>query len=106
MPKKAISFGDLKFDTKGEAEEFLKSMLYKYDLGDRVDDEDAVVLRGALSHHPDVAQKVGSGITHFSVRSADFGTRCFWVNRADGTSEKFSIGSCVYKKRSSSSSAT
>jgi hypothetical protein len=33
--------------------------------------------------------KISCGITHFSVRTADFGTRCFWLNRPDGTTEKF-----------------
>lgn len=42
------------------------------------------------------AQRMGSGITHFSVRSADFGSKCFWVNRVDGSSEKFSYKACIY----------
>jgi hypothetical protein len=27
---------------------------------------------------------------------ADFGTKCFWVNRIDGTTEKFAHRACVY----------
>jgi hypothetical protein len=50
----------------------------------------------ALAHHPEAAAKTGCGISHFSVRSADFGTKCFWVNRTDGTTEKFSYLSCIY----------
>jgi hypothetical protein len=74
----------------------LKSMLHKYDIGDKVSAADAEVLQAALALHPDASAKVGSGITHFSVRSADFGTKCFWVNRTDGSSEKFSYRSCIY----------
>jgi hypothetical protein len=47
-------------------------------------------------NHPDAASKIGGGVTHFSVRSADFSTKCFWVNRVDGTTEKLSYQACVY----------
>jgi hypothetical protein len=56
---------------------------------------DEEVLRAALALHPQANEKIGCGITHFSVRSADFGTKCFWVNRPDGTMEKFSYMACV-----------
>ena len=52
-------------------------------------------LRDTLALHPEAAAKVGCGITHFSVRSADFGTKCFWINRPDGTTEKFSYKACI-----------
>jgi Protein of unknown function (DUF3223) len=84
------------FSKKGDAEGFLRAMLHRYDVGDKVGAEDAEVLRAALVLHPDATAKVGAGITHFSVRSADFGTKCFWVNRADGSSEKFSYKACIY----------
>jgi hypothetical protein len=96
MVKKPLTLGPHYFSKKGDAAEFLKSMLHKYDLGDKVSAKDAEVLLAALALHPDATVKVGSGISHFSVRSADFGTKCFWVNRVDGSSEKFSYKSCVY----------
>lgn len=96
MPAKKISFGSLHFAKKGEAAEYLKAILHRYDVGDRVSLEDAQVLMDALALHPDAAAKKGCGISHFSVRSADFGTKCFWVNRTDGTTEKFSYLSCIY----------
>lgn len=96
MPAKPISLGPMHFARRGDAVAYLKEMLYRYDLGDRVSATDTVVLRAALEHHPDSATKIGCGVTHFSVRSADFGTRCFWLNRPDGTTEKFSISSCIH----------
>jgi hypothetical protein len=71
-------------------------MLHRYDVGDKVSAYDAIVLTAALALHPDAEAKIGCGISHFSVRSADFGTKCFWVNRVDGTTEKFSFRSCIY----------
>ena len=71
-------------------------MLRRYDVGDKVSAADKKILRAALALHPEAEAKVGCGITHFSVRSAGFGTKCFWLNRTDGTTEKFSYTACVY----------
>jgi Protein of unknown function (DUF3223) len=96
MVRKPLVIGAHQFSKKGDAEKFLKAILHKYDVSDKVSAEDEEVLRGALALHPDVTSKVGKGISHFSVRSADFGTKCFWVNRVDGSSEKFSYRACIY----------
>jgi|SRR5580704_1730903 hypothetical protein len=96
MVKKPVTIGLHHFSKKGDAATFLKAMLHKYDVGDKVSAGDADVLRAALALHPDATKKVGVGISHFSVRSADFGSKCFWVNRTDGSSEKFSYKTCIY----------
>lgn len=95
MPAKPINLGTLHFTKRGDAIEYLKKMLYRYDLGDRVNSDDAKILVAALEHHPNGVSKIGCGIDSFSVRSAEFGTRCFWVNRIDGTTEKFSITGAI-----------
>lgn len=84
------------FTKRSDAVAYLKDMLQWYDVGDRVSAEDTVILRAALQCHPDAEAKTGSGITHFSVRTADFGTKCFWVKRAVGTTENFSHTACIY----------
>ena len=96
MPAKPITLGPQTFEKRGDAVKYLKAMLNRYDIGDRVNDVDAVILRAAVEHHPNAAIKIGCGITHFSVRSAEFGTQCFWVNRLDGTTEKFSITASIH----------
>lgn len=96
MPAKPMTLGSMSFPKKGDAYAYLKAMLNKYDIGDRVSTADANVLISALEHHPDAKEKIGSGVSHFSVRSADYSTKCFWVNRTDGTTEKFSYKSCIY----------
>lgn len=95
MPAKPISLGPMHFAKRGDAVAHLTTMLYRYDVGDRVSADDAVILRAALENHPDATTKIGCGIAHFSVRTADYGTRCFWVNRPDGTTEKFSIAASI-----------
>ena len=67
----------------------------RYAVGDKVSAADEEVLRAALALHPEADEKIGCGVTHFSVRSADFGTKCFWINRPDGTTEKFSYTACI-----------
>ncbi|WAP67694.1 DCL family protein [Jiella pelagia] len=94
MPAKPVNIGSIVFPKKGDATAFFQSMLYKYELGDKVSDEDANVLSALVSNHPEAAAKIGVGIASFSVRTADFGTRCFWVNRSDGSTEKFSFRAC------------
>lgn len=96
MPAKPLSIGKLHFAKKGDAYAFLQAMLHRYDVGDKVNAADEKILRDSLALHPEAEAKVGCGITHFSVRSADFGTKCFWVNRPDGTTEKFSFKSCIF----------
>lgn len=96
MPAKPITLGPLQFDKRGDAVAHLTAMLHRYDVGDRVNAGDAVILRAALENHPKAAEKIGCGIADFSVRSADFGTKCFWVNRFDGTTEKFSIKGSIH----------
>lgn len=96
MAKKPITIGSYHFSKKGDAATFLQAILHKYDVGDKVSLPDAEVLHAALALHPEAVAKVGVGITHFSVRSADFGSKCFWVNRIDGSSEKFSYKACIY----------
>jgi len=96
MPAKPIDLGPMHFAKRGDAVAYLNEMLHRYDLGDKISSADAVILQAALDRHPEAVNKIGCGITHFSVRSADFGTRCFWLNRPDGTTEKFSHTACIY----------
>lgn len=95
MPAKPITIGSFYFAKRADAYAFLKAMLDRYDIGDKVGAADEEVLHGALALHPRANEKIGCGITHFSVRSADFGSKCFWINRPDGTTEKFSYMTCI-----------
>jgi hypothetical protein len=94
MPAKKVTVGPLIFSSKQETNEYFRQMLYRYELGDKVSANDAEVLKVLVAMHPEAADKIGVGIKSFSVRSADYGTRCFWVNRNDGSTEKFSFRAC------------
>lgn len=95
MPAKPITIGSLQFAKRGDAYAYLKSMLNRYDIGDKVSTTDQAILLAALARHPDADEKIGCGVASFSVRSADYGSKCFWINRLDGTTEKFSYRTCI-----------
>lgn len=96
MAKRPVIIGPHHFSKKGDAAAYLQAILHKCDVGDKVSLSDTEVLHAALALHPEVVAKVGTGTTHFSVRSADFDSKCFWVDRVDGSSEKFSYNACIY----------
>lgn len=96
MPSKPIDLGAMHFAKRADAAAYLNDMLYRYDLGDRLNQDDAAILKLALDRHSEAAEKIGCGIASFSVRSGDFGTRCFWLNRTDSTTVKFSYRACIY----------
>ena len=87
------------FPTQGEAYEFFSEMLHRYKPGDRVAVADAADLSSLLERHPDRGEKVGAGVDHFQVQSADFGSQCFRVVRSDGTWARFSYKTCIVPKK-------
>ncbi|TPO09886.1 DCL family protein [Mesorhizobium sp. B1-1-5] len=83
------------FERKTDALKFMKVMLNSYRPGDAVSAADGVFLAEALKRHPEASTKIGPGVRSFDVRSADYGTQCFWILRIDGSEERFSYKSCV-----------
>ncbi|WP_417449557.1 DCL family protein [Kordiimonas sp.] len=90
-----MSIGSMHFEKKADALNFLKEMLNRYRPGEIVSEVDAGFLMDALDRHPDSTEKIGVGVGHFEVQSADYGTQCFCVVRVDKTREKFSYKSCI-----------
>jgi len=90
-----VEIGEIKFPRKGDALKYLQSMLNSYRFEERVSDDDQTFLLNALNHHPDGKEKLGVGLDYFFVRRADYGTKCFWIKRLDGSVERFSYKHCV-----------
>ena len=98
MAKKTpVTIGSHYFEKKGDALEYFKEILNSYVINATVSEEHKEFLLLALKNHPDHSDKIGCGISHITVRKADFNTRCFWVNRTDSSCEKFSYKSCLPK---------
>ena len=47
-------------------------------------------LIGLASQHPRADEKFGTGVLEVTIRKASYGTKCFYLNRADGTGTDFS----------------
>lgn len=90
-----VEIGDIKFSRKGDALNHLKSLLNSYRPEERVSSADELFLLEALKKHPEAHEKIGVGVDHLFVRRADYGTKCFWVRRTDGSEERFSYKNCV-----------
>lgn len=96
MPRgKPVVLETRSFDSQKEANTFFKAMLNRYRPKQRVADEDAADLAALLKRHSDYEEKVGVGVDHFEVMSADFGTQCFRLVRMDGSGEDFSYPHCI-----------
>ena len=75
-------------------------MLNRYRPKQRVSEEDAADLAALLKRHSEYQEKLGTGIDHFEVMSAVFGTQCFRIVRTDGTGVDFSYQRCITGSRS------
>ena len=86
------------FANQAAAHAYFKQMLGRYGPGDRVTDEDAADLASLLKRHNEYEEKIGSGVGHFEVMAADYGTHCFCVVRADGSRIDFSYQRCIDRR--------
>lgn len=90
-----VQISHLKFTKKSDALKHLKSILNSYKPEELVSAEHAEFLLAALQRHPEATEKIGAGVRGFFVRRADYGTKCFWIRRVDGSEVRFSYKSCV-----------
>jgi hypothetical protein len=96
MPRgKPVVLERLSFPNQKEATALFRGMLNRYRPKQRVSDDDAADLAALLKRHSDYVEKIGVGIDHFEVMSAEFGTQCFRLVRIDGTGEDFSYPHCI-----------
>jgi hypothetical protein len=91
-----IDLAGRSFSSKTRAASFFRAMLYRYQPGQRINDDDARHLRALLEWHDEKVgdEKVGLGIDYFSVMWAE-GGKCFCAIRGDGTQIAFSYRHCI-----------
>lgn len=100
MPRgKPVVLETRSFPNQKEATEFFRAMLNRYRPKQRVSDEDQADLSALPQRHSEYEEKVGIGISHFEVMSAEFRTQCFRLVRVDGTGEDFSYPHCIAGRR-------
>lgn len=92
--KQTFRFGEHSFTTKKAATEAIRKVLYAYNPGESLKEEDASFMANVLEHHPEAAMKIGCGVRSFQVEN-NHPTRGFWITRTDGTRTDFSFLSCL-----------
>src|SRR4051812_4330518 len=96
MPRgKPVVLDTRSFANQKEAAAYFRAMLNRYRPKQRISDEDAADLAALVRRHSEHEEKVGVGIDHFEVMSAEFGTQCFRLVRSDGTGVDFSYPHCI-----------
>jgi hypothetical protein len=93
---KKFYIGDKNFETKKDAEEFIRTILCKYQFDQPLDDSDFIIVSDLLDRHPESDIKKGVGVKSIIVRQDQkFGTtRHFCLVRLDDSIIDFSIGKC------------
>ncbi|GAB2274023.1 hypothetical protein Dimus_008792 [Dionaea muscipula] len=76
----------------------LKSILNKYEVDERLSETDELKLSTALHFHPRREEKIGAGFMSIKVGNHPKyqDTRCFVLERTDGTFEDFSYHKCLH----------
>jgi hypothetical protein len=95
-----IEIGELSFPSKVAATEHFRRMLHRNRTEKIIPEPDHSALCALLEKHPDRAEKIGVGVKGFSVRWAEYDTRCFEVIRQDGSREDFSFRWCIARCKS------
>jgi hypothetical protein len=96
--------GENRFPTKAAIKEHYTNILNKYNLNDKLNQEDSKQVYLLLRNHPEFLEKKGVGIKFFRIETAVqidvkyAKHRCFWIHRHDGTKIDFSIHNCYRYK--------
>lgn len=92
--------GHRRYRTKGDAQEAVREVLYRYSVGSIVDQqEDHLLLLDLLNMHREAEDKIGPGVEAFAIAPPPRGPYpCFEVVRVDGSRIDFSYKDCLKPK--------
>lgn len=88
----------LPFATRNALEDYIRSIVERYDDGSLMDTNDQKFLEQLFNRHPDAESKKGSGIVSIEIKtnkSFYAKTRGFWINRVDGSTIDISWTKCI-----------
>jgi hypothetical protein len=95
---KPVHIGELSFKTKSAAKDYIRAVRARYPCnGVKIGGSDELFLHDLLALHPEARDKVGVGVSHFTMETGSaFGTsRHLTVHRTDGSSTDFSFHACI-----------
>jgi hypothetical protein len=96
-----VTIGDQNFDSKKAALEAIRGIRDRYPDNVALEVDDDRFVRCLLALHPEADQKIGAGVSHFTVATeAEFGgrNRHFVVHRILGGPTDFSFVHCLHGK--------
>ena len=99
MAREPIIIGSKEFKFQKDALAFFKDMLNSHKTNETIEGEAHYLLIALLARHPEAIQKIGVGVIRFYKFPTEMGTKCFWLERSDGTKTDFSYIAAVKSKR-------
>jgi hypothetical protein len=91
----AYLVGGKTFRTKGDVTTAATAIRDSVPIGGEITSADRAFMLELLGHHEEAGDKIRDGVVRlFTMRNA-YGTVSFAVERSDGTTDDFSIGTCV-----------
>ena len=98
---KKYQIGGLSFTSQRAVSKWMNQIRQSYQYGETISDPAHVAaISDLLLHHKERSEKVGTGVKRFFVDfSPDHPTRCFWIERVDGTITKFGVPACLVSVR-------
>jgi hypothetical protein len=88
--RKPVLIGRIAFETQKEAREFIREILNATPWGEPLKGDTHEFVLSLLDRHPRATEKIGCGVSHFTVDKDGNGDRCFYIHRTDGYKLHFS----------------
>jgi hypothetical protein len=97
MKRTKYTINGILFPTKKDVLDHVKVKIRpKYEDHQDLTEADFKFMVDLLRHHPWSDQKIGVGVTRIWMQKNEmYSTRCFWLQRHDGTKTDFSFHQCV-----------
>jgi hypothetical protein len=92
---KPLTIGGKHFATRKDAIFVIQQLLNREPLFATVGEPFHTFLCDLVARHPRAAEKIGKGISHFTIGTGLYGTLCLYLHRVDGTRTDFSYLKCV-----------
>jgi hypothetical protein len=90
---------DRLWETQSEFREHVRGILASAPLDQPLTGDAATVVHWLLHRHPNLREKIGSGLGHFEVRLNVTNDRAFYLRRVDGSVVDFSYRKCINSNR-------
>ena len=91
----ALQVGGVHFGSKLELTAYVRALIARYPVGNRVADKDKVFLESLFRFHPDAETKLRGGILDIEVHLDEYGHKHFFMYDLNGNGEDVSWTKCV-----------